>query len=505
MNIVLVLVDSLTRDCLRIYNPDIPCETPNIDRFAARSQVYDNHFVGSLPCMPARREIIAGRKEFLWRPWGSLEVFDPRLPGEVGKAGYHSHIVTDHYHYWEEEANGYIQGYDTLETIRGYEVDRWQYQDPDEDKPGWVRNVERFRAAEHIGQYYANTRDFEEEEDFFSAKVFGSACDWLDRHAGKGKFFLHVETFDVHEPFHIPEPYESMYAQGATKNEFNIWPPYQVYCDLDAFMDQTTPAELAFLRSQFMGKVTMMDRWFGQLMDKLDELELWDDTMVILTTDHGHDMGERRAFGKQHPHFDSHANIPMVIWHPGNPGNGKRVPGLTQTVDLFATIIEASGHKVTDTNRHSRSLMPTILEDAPTPRDAVLYGTFGQGICATDGNWSILKSPETDGELNLYSTSIYRPLIVDNPVDGRLAKPPNRPVDQGYFDPTVDLPMWKIPIRIDPRTSENFLFNRAEDPGQNDNLWDAEEVERLRMLALVRSLMDDEGYPPEQLGRLGLA
>jgi hypothetical protein len=145
-----------------------------------------------------------------------------------------------------------------------------------------------------------------------------------------------------------------------------------------------------------------------------------------------------------------------------------------------------------------------IRDGAPSRRDAILYGTFGQGVCATDGAWTILKAPEPDKPLYLYSTAIFRPLIVDNPVDGRLAKAPNKPVDQGYFDPTVDLPMWKIPIRIDPRTKENFLFNRANDPEQDVNLWDTDPGERDRMMRLVRTLMDDEGYPPEQLARLGL-
>lgn len=504
MNIILVLVDSLTRNCLRAYDPSSPCQTPNIDRFASRAQVFDNHFVGSLPCMPARRELIAGRKEFLWRPWGSLEVFDPRLPREVAKAGLRTHMVTDHYHYWEEEANGYIQGYDTTEMIRGYEVDHWQVNDASEEKPPWVRKVEEFRAAEHIGQYYANTRDFTDETDFFSAKVFGGACDWLDKNASKGPFFLHVETFDVHEPFHIPEPYESMYAEGASKNEFNIWPPYQVYDDLAAFMDQTTPEELKFLKSQFMGKVTMMDRWFGTLLDKLDKMALWDQTMVIFTTDHGHDMGERRAFGKQHPHFDSHANIPLMVWHPHSP-DPRRVKDLTQTVDLFATIIDGAGSELPQANRHSRSLIPLIRDGKPGPRNAVLYGTFGQGICATDGDWTILKAPEPDQPLYLYSTSIFRPLIVDNPVDGRLSRPPNKPVDQGYFDPSVDLPMWKIPIRIDPRSAQSHLFCRTDDPGQKDDLWDCAPEQRSRMLSLLCTLMEDEGFPEEQLTRLGLA
>ena len=65
--------------------------------------------------------------------------------------------------------------------------------------------------------------------------------------------------------------------------------------------------------------------------------------------------------------------------------------------------------------------------------------------------------------------------------------------------------MWKLPIRIDPRTHENFLFHRAGDPEQKRNLWDSEPAQRRRMLGLLRDLMDDEGCPEEQLHRLGLA
>ena len=108
-------------------------------------------------------------------------------------------------------------------------------------------------------------------------------------------------------------------------------------------------------------------------------------------------------------------------------------------------------------------------------------------------------------KLYIYSTMINQPLIVDNPIDGRVGRIPDPPVDQGYFDASVGLPMRKLPIRIDPRTHENFLFHRAEDPGQKNNLWDCEPAQRARMLDLLRELMDDEGCPDEQRHRLGLA
>jgi arylsulfatase A-like enzyme len=121
-------------------------------------------------------------------------------------------------------------------------------------------------------------------------------------------------------------------------------------------MASATPEELAYIRSQYYGKLTMVDRWFGELLNKLDELSLWEDTMVVVTTDHGHDLGERGNFGKQYPHFDSHANIPLFIWHPARPSNGQRVSALTSTVDLFATILETVGASPLGPTHSSRLL-----------------------------------------------------------------------------------------------------------------------------------------------------
>lgn len=505
MNIILILVDSLNKEALRTYNPDTVCRTPNIEALAEKSFVFDNHFIASLPCMPARREISAGRKEFMWRPWGPLEVFDPKLPREVQKQGYNTGMVTDHYHYWEETANGYMQGFMSLDMIRGHETDYYTIPTSG-DVPAWVEKMAEFRSPYHMRQYYENVKDFQGEEDFFPAKTFTAACNWLDSYADRGPFFLQVESFDVHEPFHIPEPYASMYTDGIKGNadDHNIWPPYQVYDDLDAFMKQTTPDELNYLKSQYYGKATMVDTWLGKLLEKLDDLNLWDDTMVIFTTDHGHDLGERGVFGKQYPHYDSHANIPMIIWDPRNRGEGKRIPALTQTVDIFSTVIEAAGGTPPAETRHSRSILP-LLENGEAPRQEILYGTFGQGICITDGNWTLFKSPIEGKPLYSYSTMIARPLLVDNPVDGRVGALPPAPVSQAQTDKTIPYPLWKLPIHIDPRTYENFLFNRAEDPEQQTNLWNDAIEQRDRMLGLLRKAMDDEGYPPEQLDRLGLA
>jgi hypothetical protein len=230
----------------------------------------------------------------------------------------------------------------------------------------------------------------------------------------------------------------------------------------------------------------MVDRWLGEFFRTLDELGLWERTVVIVTTDHGHDLGERGAFGKQYPHFDSHAHLPLMVRLPHAAGQ-REIRALTTTADLFATILDLAG--APDPGLvWSRNLSPLLDGRAAAVREALVYGTFGQGLCCTDGEWSLFKSPERDSALFAYSA-------------GQGA---GDAVESGRFIPGVDMPQWRIPAGSRPLTRENHLYHRSVDPGQERNLWSEGGPPLDRMLRLTRSIMDEEGFPPEQLVRLGL-
>jgi arylsulfatase A-like enzyme len=490
VNVILVLIDSLNKSALGAYGPT-SVQTPNLSAFARSAVRFHNHFVGSLPCMPARREIFSGFQEFLWRDWGSLEPFDERLPRLLEAHGRRTGIVTDHYHYWEEPANGYIQSFQSAELIRGHEIDFWRPPlRPDEPVPGWVERVERYRPG-MARSYWANVRDFGPEEDYFPAKVFGGAGRWLEENSSGGPFFLQVESFDVHEPFHAPEPYRSLYADGSRIDDFNIWPPYQDSEAEARFLADATPDDLDFIRAQYAAKVTMVDRWFGEFMGTVERLGLLDDTAIIVTTDHGHDLAERGRFGKQFPHHDSHANIPLMVRAPGvAPGERE---ALTTTLDLFATVLDLAGAQIPAGSR-SRSLLPLLRDASARGRDAILYGTFGQGICCTDGRWTVIKSPVSEGPLHRYTQLRLRPIHPDDQAG----------IASGHYIPGVVEPQWRVPVRGRPTITEDRLYDRASDPRQVRNLWDEQPEERERMLELTRALMRESGVPAEQYERLGL-
>ena len=109
MRTVFVLFDSLNRLALECYGGSL--KTPNFSKFAERAVTFDNHYTGSLPCMPARREIHTGRHNFLHRSWGPLEPFDLSCPEILKVDGTYTHLVTDHYHYWEDGGLTYHNRY----------------------------------------------------------------------------------------------------------------------------------------------------------------------------------------------------------------------------------------------------------------------------------------------------------------------------------------------------------------------------------------------------------
>ena len=118
MRAIMVMFDSLNRHMLPPYGyKDIVA--PNFERLASCTVTFDNCYAGSLPCMPARREIHTGRYNFLHRSWGPLEPYDDSMPEILKNNGIYTHLTTDHWNYWEEGGCNYQTKYNTFEFVRG--------------------------------------------------------------------------------------------------------------------------------------------------------------------------------------------------------------------------------------------------------------------------------------------------------------------------------------------------------------------------------------------------
>ena len=117
-NVVVILLDSLQRALVGAYG-GTEFETPNLDRFASTAVRFDNHFSGSLPCMPARHDILCGSLDFLWRPWGSIEIWEQPITVDLRAAGVTTMLVSDHPHLFEVGGENYHCDFTAWDYQRG--------------------------------------------------------------------------------------------------------------------------------------------------------------------------------------------------------------------------------------------------------------------------------------------------------------------------------------------------------------------------------------------------
>ena len=499
LNMILIQLDSLNRHFLPCYG-NTWVQAPNLTAFARRAAVFDQHYVGSLPCMPARREIWTGTEEFWWRGWGPLEPWDQPLAYLAGRHGVTTQLITDHYHLFEWGSHSYPYDYAGYEFIRGHEYDNWRTE-PVTTVPDWAAQmVARLGEAAYI--YLRNVQHFEREKDFFAPQVMQATAAWIEQNYTQPQFFLHVDCFDVHEPFHIPEPYRSLY----TDDDYRRYSPWPRYGRIDQGDAALSPEELNWVRAQFAGKLTMVDTWLGRVFDALDRHRLWERTCVIITTDHGHYLGEHGWIGKPGaPLYHTLCHIPLLAWYPDGAHNGGRVGATTQTVDLYATILQLLGVDLPSAEYvHSRSFAPVLLGERATHRDHAVYAYNNQSVGITAGEWTLLRDHHQAAAPGYWYTHQVdqlhgRSLWMRN---HRPARYPD--IEAGHFIHGVDMPMWRTLKRPDrpapPRP--DLLFHNPSDPDQEyDRAHDRSDI-RDHLIKLLRDHALAVHAPEEQRRRL---
>jgi arylsulfatase A-like enzyme len=481
MKAILVLMDSLNRHMLPTYGNDWVM-APNIQAFAQDSVVFDNHFIGSAPCMPARRDIFTSRLNFLERGWGGVEPFDICFPTALKEQGVFTHMVTDHYHYFEIGGENYHTCFNTWDLHRGQEYDPW------------VSTVAKPEEKPHLGrwraEYERNRSAFKREEDYPTQRTFQAAMDWVEVNAQADNWFLMVEVFDPHEPFDCPQEYLDLYKDDWDGPEY-IWPLYEP--------DDQSPEASEHLRRQYAATLTMTDRWFGKFIATLKAQGIYDETLIILTTDHGHMLGEHGLLAKNYMHgYNELAHIPMVVHLPGGAHAGERRAQLTQNLDLAPTLMRYFGvpweHPI-----HGVSLWPALADPAAPTREYALYGWHGSTVNVTDGQYTYLRAPATEENQPLYQYGIFAANLNRVWPREKFSE-----IECGRYLPYTDLPVLRKPEQK-PRSAfiqDTLLFSLKDDYAQEHNLAGT-PVEAV-YVELLKRAMRECGAPVEQYERMGL-
>lgn len=340
MRAIMIMFDTLSRNYLSNYG-NAKEVTPNFQWLAKKMTTFDQFYGGSMPCMPARRELHTGRYNFMHRMWGQLEPFDHSIFEIMQKNNIYCHLVTDHSHYFEDGGATYHNRYSTWQGFRGQEGDRWLPRKLGEN----LNNTNVLnKTGISVKQHFSNRAKQLTEETMSSTKTVKAGLEFLETYHTEDDWFLQIECFDPHEPFYIPSKEQS---------HAYFWPKY------GRVTDEITENDLAELKREYKALIKICDKNLGKLLDYIDKNNMWKDTLIIVNTDHGILLGEHGWLGKNvAPMYEEVIHLPFFISSP-NSIKGNRCKVLSQTIDIPATLLDYFGIK-NDLEMDGKSLLPIL-------------------------------------------------------------------------------------------------------------------------------------------------
>jgi arylsulfatase A-like enzyme len=442
LNVVLVILDSVRRDHVGAYGNNW-IKTPNLDALAKDSLRFSRPYPESIPTLCARRAIHTGQRTWPfenWHPakgdpiglwgWQPIPEDQTTLAEILRSNGYGTYFVTDTMHQFKSSMN-FHRGFDVFDFFRGQTTDNF--------KPIWTAPQDKVSRALieenqpgmlfHMRQYFANVAGRQTEADWFSPMVFTQAADYLELLSENGPFFLTVDSYDPHEPWDPPEEYVKIYDDGP----YNLKEPYAViYGSSDYLADR----ELERVKALYSGELTMMDRWLGRFLDKMEELNLFENTLLILLSDHGVSLGEHGIVGKlpiaMYPEL---TDIVFLMRHPEGKGAGETSDYYASTHDIAPTILSLLGIEVPP-HIEGQNLLGLVDGKQPAPRSHFTLGYHDHAwcrdenfamFCRHDGTEAKLYDLRTD-PLMQRDIAVLRPSLVRRMFDEYVIKDAGGPL-----------------------------------------------------------------------------
>lgn len=378
LNVVLIITDTFRYDNIGNRGAVMPVRTPALDRFAAE-QATEVHgfYTGSFPTIPHRTDIATGRLG--WPNYG-WQAIDQSSPNHVAKIlrqkGYVTQLICDCPHLFNSR---FQHGFDAAFQNRGQEGDKpfLHLNDPiAEVMPHEKTRLQPMYRGKSLADTHRWTnRYFTTEQETFPAKTGGTAVRWLEENSEAGPFFLWVDFFDPHEPWDAPEYLVRRYDPDY------VGPP-MLHPNYGRSSDYTD-IELQNLRAHYSAEAELVDRYVGRVLQKIDDLQLWESTVVIVTSDHGMSLGEHGRTGKTNisdgddrywPIYPEIGHVPFLVAAPQVPKGGS-VPLLAQPMDFLPTVGDLAGINLEPPQEfHGRSFA-TPLCNGGGHRDVVVSGS----------------------------------------------------------------------------------------------------------------------------------
>lgn len=493
-NILLITSDQQHWNTLGFLNPQL--KTPNLDSLASQGTYFDRAYCCNPTCTPTRASIITGQypsQHGAYSLGTKLDESVHTVGQDFQNAGYRTALIgkahfqplksTEQYpsieappilknlDFWRK-FHGPFYGFERIELARNHTVEQ------------------------HVGQHYAvwleehGCRNWEDyfrpintgkhkwelpEELHYNTWISEKTNELMESYKENDEnFFLWASFFDPHPPVIVPEPWASMYDPKDIEvptihpGEHDKNPPHFAMTqeqDPD-FSDWQEPnghnihgfhshlsdkEEEAKNIAVYYGMVSMMDKYIGKILDKLESLGLADDTIVVFTTDHGHFFGHHGLLAKGPFHYEDMIKVPFIVRYPDNVPANKISHSMQSLVDLAPTFLNMCGIKV-----------PACMT----------------GIDQSD-SWKSIK----DCRDSILVENRHQPTTV-------------------HMKTYVDA-RYKITVYYNREYGE--LYDLETDPKEVNNLWDSDEHQDLKNKLIKKLLFFEMGKEPLPMPRIAVA
>ncbi len=498
-NILLITSDQQHWNTLGAFNPEL--RTPNLDRLVAEGTAFRRAYCPNPTCTPTRASIITGKypsQHGAWTLGTKLSEDQPTLGAMLREADYRTSLVGKaHFQPLRGTAeHPSLESYPLLQDLDFWRDFHGPYYGFDH-----VELARNHTSEAHVGQHYAlwleergcadwrryfspptGTLDDDvrhswpiPEEYHYNAWIAERTGALLAEHARREEpFFAWASFFDPHPPYLVPPPWDTLYDPDSltvpevTPGEHDGNPPHfgltqEPDPDFSPWRESgrtihgfhthlLPPEERRRLVATYYGMVSLLDKYVGRILDRLDELGLADDTIVVFSTDHGHFFGQHGLQAKGPFHYEDLLRVPFVVRHPGRVPAGQVSSALQSLVDLAPTFLDCAGLPIPD-DMTGVNQRPVWTGEVEAVRDHV--------IC----------------EFHHEPTTVNLRTFVDR--------------------------RHKLTVYQDQTYGE--LFDLETDPGETRNLWDEPSAAALKSELLLRYVWAELAKEPMPMPRIATA
>ncbi|XP_065192923.1 iduronate 2-sulfatase-like [Sycon ciliatum] len=387
-NVLFIVIDDL-RPQLGCYGQKY-MHTPNIDKLASESLVFDRAYCQFAFCAPSRNSFMTGRRPDRVKAWNFRDHF--REPG-IGENW------TSLPQYFKK--NGYL----TLGVGKLFHPGL----PPNYDPPSWSEeNLPYFNPTPSRFCPGGDSRcELDPKTTNFSdIMVLDTALERMElaaKNASDRPFFLGVGIHKPHLPWKVPPGFQELYPlesiqppvdgyfphnapELAWNDCWKLWnhPFYDTNVTMYSLNTSMSHADVVGLRRGYYAAVSFMDSLVGTVLDRLDKLGLKDNTVVSFHADHGWQLGEHNMWCKM-SNYELGTRVPMMIRAPWIEGSaGKRTSALAELVDLYPTLAELAGLPAPTENIQGQSLSK-LFTDQTTPVKTAAFSQFPK--CGKNWAW----------------------------------------------------------------------------------------------------------------------